>query len=193
MALHLSYLTSVRIARSRPTIVVGYMRPERHNAVKVLMFLDIGGTMDDHIKLCEELFSAAKTEFKHLEYFYFHNCLYDYVWKDNRRRHSERTRIFDIMHKYGHDYKLVFVGDATMSPYEIAYPGGSIEHNNDEPGAVWLKRMLDVYHHAVWLNPTTEERWGYYESIGMVRQLMAERMFPLTLGGLDRAMRALAR
>src|SRR5437867_10647522 len=120
------------------------MRPERRNAIKVLMLMDIGGTMDEHIKLCEELFSAAKTEFKHLEYFYFHNCLYDYVWKDNRRRHSERTRTFDIMHKYGHDYKLDFVGDATMSPYEILQPGGSIEYSNDEAGAVWLKRMLEL-------------------------------------------------
>src|SRR5438045_3860697 len=132
------------------------MRPERHNAVKVLMFLDIGGSMDDHVKLAEELFSAAKTEFKHLEHFYFHNCLYDTVWKDNRRRHSERTRTFDIMHKYGHDYKLVFVGDATMSPYEILQPGGSIEYSNAEAGAVWLKRMLELYPRAVWLNAETE-------------------------------------
>ena len=169
------------------------MRPERHNAVKVLMFLDIGGTMDDHIKLCEELFSAAKTEFKHLEYFYFHNCLYDYVWKDNRRRHSERTRIFDIMHKYGHDYKLVFVGDATMSPYEILQPGGSIEYSNDEAGAVWLKRMLEVYHRAVWLNPEPEEIWPYRQSIGILREIMGGRMYPTTIEGLERAMRSLVK
>ena len=169
------------------------MRPERHNAVKVLMFLDIGGTMDDHIKLCAELFSAAKTEFKHLEYFYFHNCLYDYVWKDNRRRHSERTRTFDIMHKYGHDYKLVFVGDATMSPYEILQPGGSIEYSNDEAGVVWMKRMLEVYHRAVWINPEPEEIWGYRQSIGIIREIMGGRMYPATLEGLERAMRALVK
>ncbi len=169
------------------------MVPERHNAVKVLLFLDIGGSMDDHIRICEELFSAARGEFKHLEYFYFHNCLYETVWKDNRRRHSERIPTFDVLHKYGHDYKLVFVGDATMSPYEIAYPGGSVEHHNEEAGSVWMQRMLDVYAHAVWLNPQPEERWGYYESIGMMRQLMGERMYPLTLGGLEEAMRELVR
>jgi hypothetical protein len=169
------------------------MRPERHNAVKVLMFLDIGGTMDDHIKLCEELFSAAKTEFKHLEYFYFHNCLYDYVWRDNRRRHSERTRTLDIMHKYGHDYKLVFVGDATMSPYEILQPGGSIEYSNDEPGAVWMRRVLEVYPKAAWLNPEPEEIWGYRQSIGILKEIMGGRMYPTTMEGLERAMRALVK
>ena len=169
------------------------MRPERHNAVKVLLFLDIGGSMDDHIRICEELFSAARGEFKHLEYFYFHNCLYETVWKDNRRRHSERIPTLDVLHKYGHDYKLVFVGDATMSPYEIAYPGGSVEHHNEEAGSVWMQRMLDVYAHAVWLNPQPEERWGYYDSIGMMRQLMGERMYPLTLAGLEVAMRELVR
>jgi uncharacterized protein with von Willebrand factor type A (vWA) domain len=170
-----------------------HMRPERHNAVKVLMFLDIGGSMDDHIKLCGELFSATKTEFKHLEYFYFHNCLYDYVWKDNRRRHAERVRTFDIMHKYGHDYKLVFVGDATMSPYEILQPGGSIEYSNDEAGAVWMKRMLEVYPKAAWLNPEPEEIWPYRQSIGILREIMGDRMYPTTLEGLERAMRALAK
>ena len=170
-----------------------HMRPERHNTVKVLMFLDIGGSMDDHIKLCEELFSASKTEFKHLESFYFHNCLYDYVWKDNRRRHSERTRVFDILHKYGHDYKLIFVGDATMSPYEILQPGGSIEYSNDEAGAVWMKRMLDVYPKAAWLNPEPEELWPYRQSIGIMRELMGGRMYPTTIDGLERAMRALAK
>ena len=170
-----------------------HMRPERHNAVKVLMFIDIGGSMDDHIKLCEELFSASKTEFKHLEYFYFHNCLYDFVWKDNRRRHAERTRTFDIMHKYGHDYKLIFVGDATMSPYEVLQPGGSIEYSNDEAGAVWMKRMLDVYHRAVWLNPEPEEIWPYRQSIGILKEIMSGRMFPTTIGGLERAMRSLVK
>src|SRR5215475_10616938 len=153
-----------------------HMRPERHNAVKVLLFLDVGGSMDDHVKLAQELFSAAKTEFKHLEYFYFHNCLYDFVWKDNRCRHSERTRTHDLMHKYGHDYKLIFVGDATMSPYEILQPGGSIEYHNEEAGAVWIKRMLEVYHKAVWLNPEPKEVWSYRQSIGIIKDLMADRM-----------------
>ena len=169
------------------------MRPERHNAVKVLLFLDVGGTMDDHIRVCEELFSAAKTEFKHLEYFYFHNCLYDYVWKDNHRRHAERTRTWDVMHKYGHDYKLVFVGDATMSPYEIVQPDGSVEYTNEEAGSVWMQRMLSVYPKAVWLNPEPEEVWPYRQSIGIIREIMNERMFPMTVDGLERAMRLLVK
>ena len=169
------------------------MRPERHNAVKVLLFLDVGGTMDDHIRVCEELFSAAKTEFKHLEYFYFHNCLYDYVWKDNHRRHAERTRTWDVMHKYGHDYKLVFVGDATMSPYEIVQPGGSVEYTNEEAGSVWMQRMLSVYPKALWLNPEPEEVWPYRQSIGIIREIMNERMFPMTVDGLERAMRLLVK
>jgi len=169
------------------------MVPERHNAVKVLLFLDVGGSMDDHVRICEELFSAARGEFKHLEYFYFHNCLYESVWKDNRRRHSERIPTFEVLHKYGHDYKLVFVGDATMSPYEISHAGGSVEHHNEDSGATWLRRMLEVYAHAVWLNPQPEDRWRYYESIGMLRQLMGERMYPLTLAGLEEAMRELVR
>jgi uncharacterized protein with von Willebrand factor type A (vWA) domain len=169
------------------------MVPERHNAVKVLLFLDVGGSMDDHVKICEELFSAARSEFKHLEYFYFHNFIYETVWKDNRRRHAERIPTLNVMHKYGHDYKLVLVGDATMSPYEIAYPGGSVEHHNEEPGAVWLQRLLEVYGKAAWINPQPEDRWGYYDSIGMTRQLMGDRMYPLTLAGLEGAMRALTR
>ena len=169
------------------------MVPERHNAVKLLLFLDVGGSMEGYVKVCEELFSAARAEFKHLEYFYFHNFLYESVWRDNRRRNSERTPTFQILHKYAHDYKLIFVGDASMSPYEIGYPGGSIEHHNEEAGAVWLQRMLNVYHHAVWLNPTPEDRWDYYESIGMIRTLMADRMYPLTLQGLEMAMRTLTR
>ena len=168
------------------------MVPERHNAVKVLLFLDVGGSMEDHVRVCEELFSATRTEFKHLEYFYFHNFIYERVWRDNRRRHTEKMATWDVLHTYGHDYKLIFVGDATMSPYEIAYPGGSVEHNNDEPGAVWMKRLLDVYAHAVWLNPQPEDRWGYYDSIGLVRELTGDRMFPLTLGGLEAAMRELS-
>jgi len=170
-----------------------HMRPERHNAVKVLMFLDVGGTMDDHIKLAQEMFSAAKSEFKHLEYFYFHNCLYDFVWKDNLRRHRERTRTADVMHKYGHDYKLIFVGDATMSPYEILQPGGSIEYYNEEAGAVWVRRMLDVYPKAVWLNPEPEQLWPYRQSIGILREIMGDRMYPMTIDGLERAMRYLSK
>jgi uncharacterized protein with von Willebrand factor type A (vWA) domain len=169
------------------------MVPERHNAVKVLLFLDVGGSMDDHVKVCEELFSAARTEFKHLEYFYFHNFIYETVWRDNRRRHNERFPLLNVLHTYPHDYKVIFVGDATMSPYEIAYPGGSIEHHNEEAGAVWMHRMLDIYHKAVWLNPQPEDRWGYYESIGMVKQLVGDRMYPLTLGGLEEGMRELSR
>src|SRR5450830_849506 len=169
------------------------MRPERHNKVKVLLFLDIGGSMDDHIKLCEEMFSAAKSEFKHMEYFYFHNCLYDYVWNYNGRRHSERTPTVDILHKYGHDYKLIFVGDATMSPYEILQPGGSIEYSNDEAGAVWMRRMLDVYRKAVWLNPEPEQLWPYRQSISVIRELMEARMYPITIEGLERAMRYLSK
>ena len=169
------------------------MRPERHNKAKVLLFFDIGGSMDDHIKLCQEMFSAAKTEFKHMEYFYFHNCLYDYVWKDNRRRHAERTPTVDILHKYGHDYKLIFVGDATMSPYEILQPGGSIEYSNDEAGAVWMRRMLDVYPKAAWLNPEPEQLWPYRQSISVIRELMEARMYPITIEGLERAMRYLSK
>ncbi len=169
------------------------MRPERHNAVKVLLFLDIGGSMDPHIKLMEELFSAAHTEFKHLEFFYFHNCLYEAVWKDNKRRWSERHSVLDLMHKFPHDYKLIFVGDASMSPYEINYPGGSVEHWNEESGETWMRRLLDVYHSAVWLNPIPEKHWTHGQSIQMLKTVMEGRMFPLTLDGLDRAMRELTR
>ncbi|MCA3141967.1 MAG: vWA domain-containing protein [Betaproteobacteria bacterium] len=169
------------------------MVPERHNAVKLLLFVDIGGSMDDHVKVCEELFSAARSEFKHLEHFYFHNCVYETVWKDNRRRNSERHPVLDVIHKYPADYKLVFVGDATMSPYEISYPGGSVEHHNEEPGAAWMQRLLDVYQKAAWINPQPEDRWGYYDSVGLLRSIMGGRMFPLTLEGLDRAMRELVR
>ncbi|SNS76471.1 MULTISPECIES: VWA domain-containing protein [unclassified Azospirillum] len=167
--------------------------PERHNAVKVLLFLDIGGSMDDHIRLCEELFSAARGEFKHLEYFYFHNCVYEGVWKDNRRRHAERLSTLDVIHTYGADYKLVFVGDAAMSPYEIVQPGGSVEHFNAEPGAVWLERLLHQYRHAIWLNPMQERYWTYTQSIAMIQKIMEGRMYPLTLEGLDAGMRELMR
>ncbi|MBT8107435.1 MAG: VWA domain-containing protein [Gammaproteobacteria bacterium] len=167
------------------------MVPERHNAIKVLLCLDIGGSMDDHVRVCEELFSAARSEFKHLEYFYFHNFIYEALWKDNRRRQSEKTPTLDISHKYGSDYKLIFVGDATMSPYEIVYAGGSVEHWNEEPGAVWIKRLLNTYPKAVWLNPEPQERWDYTPSTKLIRELMDERMYPLTIAGLDDAIREL--
>ena len=169
------------------------MRPERRNKIKVLLFFDIGGSMDSHIKLCEELFSAAKTEFKNMEFFYFHNCLYEGVWKDNRRRNVEKIPTWEVLHKYPHDYKVVFVGDATMSPYEITYPGGSVEHWNEEPGALWIDRVAQIYESCVWLNPTPERHWEYTPSIGVMRQLMNDRMYPLTLQGLDKAMRELVR
>ncbi len=170
------------------------LRPERRNAVKVLLFLDIGGSMDSHIKLCEELFSAARTEFKSLEFFYFHNCLYEGVWKDNRRRHEEKTATWDVLHKYPSDYRVVFVGDATMSPYEITYPGGSVEHWNEEAGGVWLQRVADVYERVVWLNPTPAAHWDHTPSIQLVREIIGrDRMFPLTIQGLDGAMRELSR
>ncbi len=167
------------------------MVPERHNAVKVLLCLDIGGSMDDHVRICEELFSATRSEFKHLEYFYFHNFIYESLWKDNRRRHSERISTHDITHKYGSDYKLVFVGDATMSPYEIVYAGGSVEHWNEEPGAVWIKRLLNTYPKAIWLNPEPKERWEYTPSIKLTQELMDDRMYPLTIAGLDEGIKAL--
>jgi uncharacterized protein len=169
------------------------MMPERHNTVKVLLFLDVGGSMDDYIRVCEQLFSAARTEFKHLEYFYFHNFLYERVWKDNRRRATEKMSTWDVLHTYPHDYKAIFVGDATMSPYEIVYPGGSVEHTNEETGAVWMQRLLSVYHDAIWINPQPESVWDYHESIRITRDLMGERMFPLTLDGLDRGMRLLSK
>ncbi len=167
------------------------MVPERHNAIKVLLFLDIGGSMDDHVRICEELFSAARGEFKHLEYFYFHNFVYESVWKDNRRRHGERTPLPRVMRTYGQDYRLVIVGDATMSPYEILQPGGSIEHWNEEPGTAWMKRLLASFPRHAWLNPEPRERWEFTPSIQITRELFEDRMFPLTLAGLDRAMRVL--
>lgn len=167
------------------------MVPERHNAVKVLLCLDVGGSMEDHVRICEELFSAARSEFKHLEYFYFHNFIYESMWKDNRRRHAERVPTLDITHKYGSDYKLVFVGDATMSPYEIVYAGGSVEHWNDEPGAVWIKRLLNTYPKAIWLNPEPRERWEFTPSVKLIRELLNDRMYPLTIAGLDDGIKAL--
>jgi len=167
------------------------MVPERHNAVKVLLFLDIGGSMDDHVRICEELFSAARGEFKHLEHFYFHNFVYESVWKDNRRRSGERTPLPQVLRTYGPDYRLVFVGDATMSPYEILQPGGSIEHWNEEPGVTWMKRLLASFPRHAWLNPEPRDRWEFTPSIRITRELVEGRMFPLTLEGLDRATRSL--
>src|SRR6267154_2504866 len=169
------------------------MRPERHNAVKVLLFFDVGGSMDWHIKATEELFSAARTEFKHMEHLYFHNCLYEKVWKKNRRRFDDTTPTWDVLHTYPHDYKAIFVGDASMSPYEIMAPGGSVEHYNEETGAAWMERVVRTYPACVWLNPVAEKEWDFTQSIRMVRQLMGGRMYPLTLDGLDKAMRELVR
>ncbi|MFC3532260.1 VWA domain-containing protein [Vogesella facilis] len=169
------------------------LTPELHNTVKVLVLFDVGGSMDDHIRVCEELFSAAKAEFKHLEYYYFHNCVYEKLWQDNGRRFSEQTATWDVIHTFGHDYKLIFVGDASMSPYEIVLKGGSVEHMNAEPGETWLRRLLEQFRHAVWLNPLPQEHWQYTQSVGMIGELMGERMFPLTVAGLSDAMRALKR
>jgi len=165
--------------------------PERHNAVKILLFLDVGGSMESHVRVCEELFSAARSEFKHLEYFYFHNFIYESVWKDGRRRHGERTPTLEILRTYPPDYRVIFVGDASMSPYEIMQPGGSIEHWNDEAGAVWMRRITQRFQKHAWLNPEPEDRWEYIASIGITRQLLEDRMFPLTIAGLDRGIKAL--
>lgn len=169
------------------------MRPERRNMIKVLIFFDVGGSMDPYIRVCEELFSAARSEFKHMEYFYFHNCLYDYVWQDNTRRWTNKIPTWDVLHKYPHDYKVIIVGDASMSPYEITVPGGAVEYFNDEAGAIWMQRLTQIYERAVWLNPTDEKSWDYVGSIQLIRDLMGERMYPLTLGGLDKAMAELKR
>lgn len=170
------------------------MRPERRNAIKVLLFLDIGGSMDGHIKLCQELFSAARSEFKHMDFFYFHNCLYEGVWKDNKRRWEEKTPTYDVLHKYPADYRVIFVGDASMSPYEITHPGGSVEHWNDEAGGVWLQRVSDIYERMVWLNPTPQAHWAHSHSTRLIQQIIgSQRMFPLTIGGLEGAMKELSR
>ncbi len=170
-----------------------HMRPERRNAIKVLLFLDVGGSMDPFVKLVEELFSAATSEFKNLEFFYFHNCLYEGVWKDNKRRYSERTPTWEVLHKFPHDYKVVFVGDAAMSPYEITHPGGSVEHFNEEAGAVWMHRVANTYPATVWLNPTPDAHWGYSQSTKVIKDLINDRMYPLTLDGLEDAMKELTR
>jgi uncharacterized protein with von Willebrand factor type A (vWA) domain len=169
------------------------MIPERHNAVKVLLFFDVGGSMDPHVKTCEELFSAARSEFKHLKYYYFHNFLYESVWTKSHRRHAETTSVFDVMNKYSKDYKVIFVGDATMAPYEITHVGGSIEHYNEESGAVWMKRINDSFDNIVWINPTPKDYWEHSYSIEIVKELMEDRMFPLTVKGLENAMGFLAK
>lgn len=169
------------------------MVPERHNAVKVLLLFDVGGSMDPHVKMCEELFSAARTEFKHLEYFYFHNCVYESLWRENRRRRSGGTPTWEVLHTYPADYKLILVGDATMSPYEIAHPGGSVEHWNEESGETWLRRLVRTYPNVAWLNPMAQDRWRYFPTIGMISEIVDGRMYPLTVEGLDNAMRGLSR
>ncbi len=181
----------------RATAENGYLdvvtQPERRNAVKVLLFLDVGGSMDPYIKIVEELFSAARTEFKHLEYYYFHNCLYEGVWRDNKRRWSEKTPTWDVLNRYGPDYKCIFVGDAAMSPYEIVYPGGANEHHNPEAGQVWLARARETWPANVWLNPSKETYWDYTQSTQMIKEIFDDRMYPLTLTGIDAAMRELVR
>jgi uncharacterized protein len=169
------------------------MRPERHNNVKVLLLMDVGGTMDDHIARVEELFSAAKAEFKHLEFYYFHNCVYDFMWRNNKRRYAEKFETWDIIRKYNKDYKLIFIGDATMSPYEIVQPGGSVEYNNEEAGAEWLQRLLHAFPKFAWINPEPQGVWEYRQSISIIQQIMSNRMYPLTLKGLEEAMRMLSK
>lgn len=169
------------------------MVPERHNKIKVLLFLDVGGSMDPHIELCEQLFSAARSEFKHLEYFYFHNCVYEHVWQENRRRFDQKLSTLDLIHQFGPDYKLIIVGDATMGPYEVLWPGGSVEHTNPEPGSVWLGRLLGQYRKAVWLNPVPDNEWRYTDSIRIIDQLVSGQMYPLNMDGLDRAISYLSK
>lgn len=182
--------TIIRTARNAGYLDIR-MRPERHNAVKILLFLDVGGSMYPHVQGCEELFSAARSEFKHLEYYYFHNFFYDWVWKDNRRRNSEKTPMMDVLRTYGRDYKVIIVGDASMSPYEITMPGGSVEYWNEEAGEVWVRRLLAVYPRAVWLNPVPERNWRYIHSVNMIREIIEDRMFPLTVQGLERGIECL--
>ena len=169
------------------------MVPERHNNVKVLLLMDVGGTMDEHIGRVEEMFSAAKTEFKHLEFYYFHNCVYDFMWKNNRRRYAEKFPTLDIIRKYNKDYKLIFIGDATMSPYEILQPGGSVEYNNEEAGVEWLQRLTQAFPKFAWINPEPQGVWQYRQSIGIMQQIMSQRMYPLTVKGLEEAMRLLSK
>ncbi|GLS25941.1 vWA domain-containing protein [Marinibactrum halimedae] len=184
---------TIRSTASNAGLLDLKMVRERHNAVKVLLFFDVGGSMDPYVEVCEELFSACKTEFKHMEYFYFHNFIYQTVWKDNARRMTETTELFDIMHTYSRDYKIIFVGDASMAPYEVVSQYGSVEFMNEEPGATWMKRLTRTFENVVWLNPVQEQYWDYTQSIQMIKQLVEDRMFPLTLDGLDRAIKSLLR
>ncbi len=185
--------TTIRKTANNGGLLDLRMRPERKNSVKVLLFFDIGGSMDSHVKVCEELFSASRTEFKHMENFYFHNFIYESVWKDNKRRMNERLATHDILHKYAHDYKVVFVGDATMAPYEITHAGGSVEHWNEEPGAAWMTRFSQIYDRIIWINPTPQDTWEYSTSVAMTRELVNGNMFPLTIRGLEDGMNLLSR
>ena len=189
---HLSFI-DVTLLVALITAIVLWCRRKTRFTIKVLIFFDVGGSMDPFIRVCEELFSAARSEFKHMEYFYFHNCLYDYVWKDNRRRWTDKIPTWDVLHKYPHDYKVIFVGDASMSPYEITVPGGAVDYFNEEPGALWIKRVTDVYERVVWLNPVHEKHWDYVPSTAMLRELIDDRMYCLTLSGLESAMKELVR
>ena len=181
----------------RATASKGYLDlqlvPEKRNTIKVLLFFDVGGSMDPFVRSCEELFSAARAEFKHMEYFYFHNCIYEGVWKQNNRRRTEKLDTWDVLHTYPADYKVIFVGDASMSPYELTHPGGSVEHMNQEPGALWLQRITQVYQSAIWLNPSPQQYWSYTPTIDYIRQLLEDRMYPLTLEGIDEAIKELSR
>ena len=192
-ALELDLPDTIRATAANAGYLDIKMVPERHNHVKVLLLMDVGGTMDEHIPRVKELFSAVRAEFKHLEFYYFHNCVYDYVWKNNRRRYAEKFDTWEVIRKYNKDYKLIFVGDATMSPYEILQPGGSVEYNNEEAGAEWLQRLTHAFPHYVWINPEPQGMWQYRQSIAIIQQLMGQRMYPLTLKGLEEAMRVLTK
>ena len=184
--------TTIRETANNGGLLDVHMESERHNAVKVLMFFDIGGSMDEYIQTCEELFSAAHTEFKHLEFFYFHNCVYEKVWRDNQRRYTETIDIEEVIRTFGSDYKVIFVGDATMGPYEITYPGGSVEHWNEKPGSDYMNRLTNHFSKIAWLNPQPPEHWSYYHSISIINQLIDNRMFPLTVDGIGRAIKDLS-
>ena len=189
--LELDLAATIRATSAKAGLLDLQWQRERHNAGKVLILFDVGGSMDEYIYECQQLFAAARSEFKHLEFYYFHNCVYDHVWKNNSRRFNDKTAVNELIHRYGSDYKLLFVGDATMGPYEISHPGGSVEHWNEEPGAVWLQRLLEHFSKAVWVNPQPFERWHWHHSIGLVQELMDGRMYPLTIDGLNRAIRSI--